>query len=439
MRLKKPAVPVGPLLLAVVNGILTLGYYSLVVHRYGVGATTDFVFAVALLVNVLYNVTFGQLNEILVPAFVDRRRDQTAARCYWNVYGATLMLGGVFGLVLLLSLLHLAPRLYQGVGTYPAALLRDLLAIAAIYNTLFCALVVKNCYIVATGHPTWAQGQMAFRSGMTMLWMLWFGHAASPLQIIVAQTAGTAAALLLPVGETSSGRYDRGYVRRDLLDVWHRVRWLVANASFLRIEPLFDSVIASYIGIGAVTVLYLLQRIVTFVLTIVQNGYVLPFTVKATAVGQQSDELQRVVRRGVDESTGLTAGLLMGAALGLSALHFVPIAALRFYAGLFYEYGAVFALLSAYALGSMVVKIYATGLFVMRRERLFMGVSVASFVFALTLKITGASLIGLLGLAAGTAIGYALFAAIMSMVFRRVAANGGPLSSALLPEEPAVR
>lgn len=395
-----------PLLLSVFNGLMTLVFYVMVVYRYGVGHSSDLIFAISLIPNVLYTVTFGQLGEILVPYFARIVERDTRVTSFWNVTLVVALFGTAFGVVLIQPMVLAAhiffPRLTDGVAP---GLLWRLLLVGVIYYVIFCILSVKNSYLISVGKTSQMQFWMAIGNGVSAAWLFWKGNAQAPVQVLWAQTAGAVFSLFAPAIRVRIFGYVPGRLWVDIRDVVLRVRWLVVNASIAKTEPLVDSIIAGFLGSGAVTIYYFLQRIIAFTQTVVQNGYVLPFTGRvAELMGSRRESVPHVLRLAVLETSAVTLGLLASTVVGLVVMHFIPIHALQAYVLVFQNNAMVFVCLLGFAVFTMSAKPYIAILYVSHRERLYATASITMFVLGSLLKVAGARLFGLSGLALGSSI-----------------------------------
>lgn len=418
------------LLLALMNGALVLAFYSLVVHRYEVGGLTDLVFAIGLLVNVLYTVTLGQLNEVLVPFFIQLEEEDRIATAYWNLTAAVLTGGALLAASLFFPLARLAPLIFSGIATQNSSLLHQLLWLNCSYYVIFCAWTVKSCFLVARGRCCLMQSLLLLGNGSAVLWLVIFARPQEPAQIVVAQLISAAVLLLFPVSGTSMAHYQRGYIRHHVVEAYGRIRWLVVNAAICRAEPLFDSMIAAYIGSGAVTVFYLFHRLVGFTHAVVQNGYLLPLS-RRLSERAHSSGFRSLLREGTAEALAATAALLVATAAGLAGLRWVPVPAFHSFASIFQQHGVLLLLLAGYAAGVILVKIYSTVLYILRREYLYLQMSLAAFAAGVLLKISGAWWLGLPGLALGNSAAALLAAGAVYLALLRAldppATAGEPL------------
>ncbi|MFI5105171.1 MAG: hypothetical protein ACHP79_09635, partial [Terriglobales bacterium] len=169
-----------------VNSAATMLFYVLLVYRYGVGSGSDLVFAISLLPNVLYTITFGQLNEILVPLFVRGSRAMMPT-VFWNVVIVAGMAGAVFGALMFFPLSALAPVFYPDLTShFSSSVIGQFLLLGLLFNALYSVLVVKNCYLVALGRTAQMQCVMAAGNVLAALWIWRFSAAGNLLQVPVA-------------------------------------------------------------------------------------------------------------------------------------------------------------------------------------------------------------------------------------------------------------
>jgi len=403
-----------PLGASAVNGAATMLFYVLLVDRYGVGTGSDLVFAISLLPNVLYTVTFGQLNEILVPLFVRGSRAMMPT-VFWNVAIAAGVTGAGFGVLMFFPLSALAPIFYPDVTShFSSDVIRQLLILGLIFNALYSVLMVKNCYLVAQGRTVQMQCVMAAGNALAAFWIWSFSSAGNLLQVPAAQIAGAALPLLFPVLARHSTAYLSGHIREHLREVSMRVRWLVANACISRLDPLIEGVIASFIGPGMLTTFYLFQRVIGSSHAIVHNGFILPFSKRASELATAAPAKFNHHRlRSARDGSLLVLALIAASAGLLVLLHYAPLAALRSYADVFRQHALVFVLLLGYGIFTITAKIYAVSLVVLRRERWLAAATVASVMLSLTMKYFGARWLGLSGLAAACSLSCLCYAIVL--------------------------
>ena len=400
------------MLLALGNGGLTILFYLAVVHFYGIGSRSDLFFASLLLPNVLFTVTFGQLTEILVPFFIDCEEGSLRSTAFWNVSFAVSCLATLFGGLVFWPMVKVFPLLFPGISRPSGLSATWMLLINSIYLIVFCVLTVKNCYLASGGHAVQMQLISVPGGILALVLLCLWGKSGRAEMISYALLCGSIASLIWPA-RANFWSYRAGHLQKHLSGTWHRVRWLVLNATVSRCEPLFDGVLSAAVGTGALSVFYLFQRLIGFVHTAVQNGYILPFTKQLSEAAQERSwrSLTLKLDKYTTQSIVITGYLLVLSAACLLPLRALPVTFARTLSGMFTQHWLIFVLLIPYGLSVIAVKLYGTGLYVLRLEHLFMKIGLGMFIIGMVLKIAAARLFALEGLAAATSaywIGYAL-------------------------------
>ena len=112
-----------------------------------------------------------------------------------------------------------------------------------------------------------------------------------------------------------------------------------------------------------------------------------------------------------------TRAMGLGSLVVFLLMSISKMAFLRTYVSAFGQNFPVFLLLLGYLFGTLGYAVYSNGLYVMHRERLFLWASLVTFPAGIVLKLLGAWLLGLRGLAAGTSVYWIVWASVLAVCF----------------------
>lgn len=411
----------GPsLLLAGANTLCNVIFQLEILLKLGVGARSDLYFASIVIPMVLYTLAFGALANVLIPMFVETRASGTKENTLlWNGLFLTLA-GGVLLLILTYyPVLYFFPLMFRRLAWVDLGQVGKVLLAYSVYQTLFSALAVKNCFLLAQGRPVASQTSL-FCGWLVSLLLLAPVHPAQDLwRIPLCLIGGNVVAIACPNLRRESFSYQRGFFRFHARSLGSRVLPVAVGGGVTRLEPIIDGVIASFFKEGSLTIFYFFARIMFYVSTITFAGYMQPEQkILADAATEERWDLlrcatRRVGLRAVVISLGFLAAVISAFAL-LVLSGFGPAKPyLRYFSGDI----PVFFLLLGYLFGMVICIAYANSLYALRRERLFLFVTLAIFPAAIVFKLVGAYLFGLNGLAGGTSLFWISYAAVLVAVF----------------------
>jgi peptidoglycan biosynthesis protein MviN/MurJ (putative lipid II flippase) len=339
----------------------------------------------------------------------------------WNCLLITVV-GGMLLLVLLYyPVLFAFPLMFRRLAWIDLAEVGKVLLAYSLYQVFYCALVAKNGFLFAQGRPVSVQTGV-FCGWLVSLFLLWRIYPVQNLsQIPCCLVAGTAVALLLPNLGRGAFFYRKGLLKRHTSSLVSRALPVTAGSSVVWIEPVFDGVIASFLKEGSLTIYYFFGRLMLYTATAISSGYIQPLTKHLAELAGSSywRELRRQTR-----NVALTAALLgLGIlAIGMFVLNYLDpakISLLRPNARLFGQDLPVLFLLLGFLFGLLSCAVYSNSLFILRRERLYLLASIVTFAVGVFLKISGARLFGLRGLAAGTSSYWIIYAVVLAFGFSR--------------------
>lgn len=407
-------------LLAGLNTFCASAFQLLVIYRLGVGALSDLYYGVAIVTVVIFTMFLDPLSNVLIPMFVEKRNaEQETAEFFWN--SVLIVLGG--GAVILFAIYFpiraTFPMLFKSLRWAQPTEVGRIVVAYSTYQILFGALTVKNCYLFAFGRPAAAQSNTLVGWLVSLLLLSTLNIATDVSRIAYCLAAGNAAALLFPTLDRKILAFRGSDFRIHLGTLLKRGGLLTSGSAVFRVESLVDGAAASFSGVGSLTVYQLFSRTLLSVATIINSGYVQPITkhLAEDAAGERWKLLKR--QTGASALWASVAGLTCVAPLlpVLIFLHYRPIRALEVYVQIFEGHYAVLLLLLGYLVGSLVWKVYAAGLIVLRREHQFAVVCVTTFLVGVTFKLLGAYAMGLPGLALGTSLYWMLGATCMAAAF----------------------
>lgn len=406
------------------NTLCSVVFQLEVLRKLGVGTRSDLYYASIIIPTVLFTLVFGALTNVLVPMFVEAKarggREETAL--LWNCLSIT----SVGGLTLMAFAYYptrfFFPLLFHKLGWIDLPQVMGIMTAFCLYQVLFCAVTVKNCFLFAEGHPTPAQAGI-FCGWLVSLCFLWRFHPGDGLgQIPLCLAAGNAVALAFPNVGSQTFHYEKGFLGAHASSLLSRNLPLMVGGSISsRLEPLFDGVLASFCREGSLTVYFFFGRIMLYVATITSSGYMQPVQkVLSEIAGERSwVALRHRTKRLAIRATLITLGLLAVAVIFLTFLYLWGFEPAKPYFQYFSGDLPVFFLMLGYLVGMLVAITYSNSLFILRKERLFLWASLAVFPAGVLLKFVGAYKYGLRGLALGTSVYWVLNAVALVFVFSR--------------------
>jgi peptidoglycan biosynthesis protein MviN/MurJ (putative lipid II flippase) len=405
-------------LLASLNTVLSSVFQLLVVYRLGVGGRSDLYYAATIATVVVFTIFLDPLSNVLIPMFVERASNQSDERrnLLWNSMLVVFAGGLAIVLVIYFPIRLIFPLIFKSLRWASPGEVGKIVISYSLYQMLFGAITVKNCYLFASGKPAAAQLNLLVSWIISLILLSQVNIAGDVSRIAYCLVVGNAVGLILPNLDRWTLNYREGHFRSHVSALIQRAGPLTSGSAVFRAESLLDGAISSFFGAGSLTVYQLFSRMLLSISTIINSGYIQPVTKHlAEAAGQERwDALRRQARSSAFWSSAASLACLVPLVPIFLFLHARPIRVLDIYVRLFERYYAVFLLMLGYLVGSLIWKVYATGLIVLRRERLFAFLCVATFLAGVIFKIFGAYSAGLAGLALGTSIYWILGAASMA-------------------------
>jgi peptidoglycan biosynthesis protein MviN/MurJ (putative lipid II flippase) len=392
-----------------------------VLFKLGVGARSDLYYASIVIPTVIYSLAFGALNNILVPMFVeaDAQGDGEHIVLFWNCLFLTLGGGLVLLGVLYYPVLFAFPLMFRKLAWVDMGQVSKILLAYSLYQLLNIAVLTKNCFLFARGRPVFAQTGV-FCGWLVSLFLLSRFHGGENLaRIPLCLVTGNAVALLFPNLGTEAFSYRRGLLRHQTVSLVSRTLPITAGTSVGWLEPAIDGVIASTLKQGSLTIYYFFGRVMLYIATIIFSGYVQPLTkhLSELAGSGQWRELRRRTNSVALHAAVVGLGLWACNLLVFLSVGILDIPFLRSYVFTFSENFAVFFLLVGYLFGTLGYAVYSSGLYVIRRERIFLFASIVTFPAGILLKLLAVWMFGLKGLAAGTSVHWMTYAVVLFFCF----------------------
>jgi peptidoglycan biosynthesis protein MviN/MurJ (putative lipid II flippase) len=404
-----------------VNTFASVLFQFGVLYKLGVGARSDLYYASIIIPTVLYSLAFGALNNVLVPMFVEAQAqgDGEEIVLLWNSLFLTLGGGLGFLAVLYYPVCFAFPLMFRKLAWVDMGQVSKVLIAYSLYQLLYTAVLTKNCFLFARGRPVFAQAGV-FCGWLVSLSLLSRFHGSENLaRIPLCLVVGYAVVLLFPNLGAETFYYRRGLLKLHTVSLISRTLPVTAGTSVGWLEPAIDGAIASTLKQGSLTIYYFFGRVMFYIATAIFSGYIQPVAkhLSELAVSGYWREFRRrtnsvainAAAAGLGFSTcSLLVFLLMGA---------LKISLMRPYVLTFGQNLPVYFLLLGYLFGTLGYAVYSNTLYVMRRERLFLIVSIITFPAGILLKLLGAWMLGLRGLAAGTSVYWVTWAVVLAVCF----------------------
>ncbi len=403
-----------------VNTVLASAFQLLVVYRLGVGERSDLYFGATIAVIAIFTLFLDPLNNILIPMFVETDEHEDKVELLWNTILFVVAAGALIGVLTWFGMRVSFPLIYGGLNGANSVSVSRILASYSIYLVLYGGITVKNCYLFASNRPIAAQLNLSVSWIVSLALLYRFEIATDVSRIADCLVAGSIVGLSLPNIGRLRFVFRPKQFRAHLTTLIKRGVLLASGSAVFKAESLLDSAIASFFGAGSLTVYQLFSRMLLSVSTIINSGYIQPVTNHLAEAAKHGhwNALARQARKFGFWASAASVACLLPIVPVLLLLHARPTPALNVYMEIFERHWAVFLLMLGYLIGSVMWKVYATGLIVLRREQTFAVICAATFVIGILFKVAGAYISGLNGLASGTSLYWLLGTTAMAMSFR---------------------
>lgn len=339
----------------------------------------------------------------------------------WNSLLLVLVGGALLLVLSYYPVLYFFSLVFHKLAWIDLGQVGKILLVYSAYQTLFCALSVKNCFLFSRGRP--ALAQVGVLSGWAVsIFSLSVIHPAENLwRIPLCLVYGNAVALMIPNLGPMAFHYRSRLFGPQVTTLMSRSLLIATGTSLGWIEPVVDGAIASTLKQGSLTVYYFFVRATLYTITAIFSGYMQPVTKYLAELANSSrwSELKRQTRNVVFKAALLGIGILSLGSVMLLLLGFARIPFWKSYASPFIANISVLFLLMGYLLGAIGYAVYSNAMYILRRERLYVIASLAAFPVGIFLKLSGAWLFGLKGLAAGTSFYWILYAMLLSHCFSK--------------------
>jgi peptidoglycan biosynthesis protein MviN/MurJ (putative lipid II flippase) len=408
-----------------------------ILYKLGVGARSDLYYASIVIPTVLYSLAFGSLNNVLVPMFVeaDARGDGEESVLLWNCLFLTLGGGLILLAVLYYPVVFAFPLMFRKLAWVDMGQVRDAVAAYSLYQILNIAVLTKNCFLFARGRPVSAQSGV-FCGWLVSLFLLSRFHGSESLaRLPFCLVAGNAVALLFPNLGTETLFYRRGLLRRQTVSIASRTLPITAGTSVGWLEPAIDGMIASTLKQGSLTIYYFFGRVMFYIATAILSGYIQPVTKHLSELASSGRwrELRHRTNSVALHAAAVGLGISICSLIVFLFIGSLKLFLLRPYVLTFRQNLPIFFLLFGYLFGVLGYAVYSNGLYILRRERLFLFGSLITFLTGVILKLLGAWTFGLRGLAGGTSVYWLTWTAVLAACFlwavKQSEKNAPPLSS----------
>ena len=405
------------------NTALASGFQLLIISRLGVGGLSDLYYAATIVTGFVFTMFLDPLSNVLIPMFVEKAAEGNDRQIdlLWNSMAITLGGGVVILLLIYLPIRQTFPLIFRSLRSENLSDIGKIFIAYSLYMILFGALTVKNCYLFASGRPVAAQTNVLISWIISLIMLNEIAIGSDVARIADCLVLGNVVGLMIPNFGNKTWMYRWGHLGDHCRELLSRGVLLTSGSAIFKAESLLDGVISSFSGIGGLTIYQLFSRMLISVATIVNSGYIQPVTkhlAEAAGQGRWADMRAQAARAALWSSLASLACLapLLPIVLFLRAR---PIRALEVCVRIVETDYPILLLMLGLLVGCVVWKVYATGLVVLRRERLFAGICSTTFLVGVAFKVLGAYGGGLAGLGLGTSLYWILGAACMAAGLRK--------------------
>lgn len=245
--------------LAALNLFISFGYQWLPVVKHGVGAATDALFVSTLVPQIVLSIVSGSLASVLTPmlATADAASFRAQAWTFAQVMGlASAVANGLLGVAAPLWV----PWIVPGFDAANTALTVSLVRVQLIGAVATMFLMVGWSAYHARRQFVWVEVSGSIAGVVGLLWAWWAMPGAGVMAFAWGMTvrAVVQVLLLLP----GLGPYARPSWRHaDGTTVWRRVLPLLGGATYYKLDPLLERLLASFAPVGHLSVLHLAQQV----------------------------------------------------------------------------------------------------------------------------------------------------------------------------------
>jgi hypothetical protein len=415
--------------LAGLNTLLSSVFQLLVIYKLGIGGQSDLYYGATIAIAVVYTLFLDPLSNVLIPMFVQKpsQGDNERSDLLWNAMLVVFFGGLATVLMIYFPIRLIFPLIFKSLRWVTPAEIGKIVISYSIYQTLFGAITVKNCYLFASGKPVSAQLNMLVSWILSLALLAATNIANDVSRIAYCLVVGHLVGLIIPNLDRMALSYRKKHFRAHVGTLLRRGGPLASGSAIFKAESLLDGALASLFGAGSLTVYQLFSRMLLSISTVINSGYIQPATKHLAESAEHGSWkiLRRQTARAATWSSAAGLVCLVPLVPVLFLLHARPVRALEVYVGLFEKNYSILLLMLGFLIGALVWKVYATGLFVLRKERLFAFICVTTFLAGAVFKILGAYGAGLPGLAFGTSLYWLLGAGCMATGFlKSVKARG---------------
>jgi hypothetical protein len=309
--------------------------------------------------------------------------------------------------------LFVFPMLFRKLAWVDLRQVSGVLVAFSLYQVIYMAVTTKNCFLFAMGRPVLAQAGVFCGWIVSLLLLTRFRGGGSLAGIPLCLVVGNIVALLYPSFRRETFFYRTSLLKLQAASLISRTLPITAGTSVTWLEPAIDGVIASTLRQGSLTVYYFFVKVILYIGTVIASGYIQPVTkhLAELAGRRRWRELHLRTNSVAIKAEILGLGLWVCCLLVFLLLTVPHVSVLRGYLYKFSQNFSVFLLLLGYLFGLLGYTVYSNSLYVARRERFFLFASLVTFPAGIVLKLLGARMLGLRGLAVGTSIywmGYAI-------------------------------
>lgn len=415
---------------SLINVFLASIFQIGIIYKIGVGLDSDIYYSAILVSNIFYTVIFGPLNNVLIPMFLGKANGKPDAGLFWNTLILVIGIGFISMGMIYLPFLILYPLIFKSISAGNIYNIGKIFLVYSTYNIFFSALCVKNCFLIASGRPLFGQFNILLGWLISLSLLFVVDPTENLHKIAGCLLVGSIGGLFVPNFKAGHIQFKMKNFISDTKKLMERTKSLIFGGSVFKTELLFDGAIASFCGMGSLTIFYFLQRMMSLITNVVNSGYIQPITIKLSdlALGTNLMFLKKELKKSSFRALLISFGFFGLIMVLLKILGYFKIEFFNPYVNIFEENLVIFLLLIGYLFGSIFCKVYATGFYVLKKEFIFLKISTTAFIFGVFFKILGAYFFKLSGLSLGTSMYWVLYSCFLFVSFLSLLENKNPNS-----------
>jgi putative peptidoglycan lipid II flippase len=387
--------------------------------RIGPGQETDALFAGMMIPQLVLAVVTGSLSHVLVPLLSTNEKGEQARLGWTLVQGLVVVFGG--GALLL----GIAAPLWVGwtvPGFEPPAVALTVRLVRVQLIGVVCSAVLSVLWALRSARRefVWAETSSALAAVVGLLFMVTMlpslGVAAAAWALVV--TSALQVTLLMP----ALGRYQRPrWGAPEVQEIWRRVLPLLGGSIYFKSERFVDRFLASMAPTGELSLLHLAQQINTAGHLLLNKAVAVPM-VPALAERAKEDDwasFRSISGARLKAMILLTGAVTIGIVLVGRPIFSFVLERGRFQPGDVDHFWWILLCLSGVWIGGAAGQVLSSSFYAQGETTIPTRIGIFGFTIGIVLKVGGYYFYGVLGIAAGTSIYYAVNAVLLQVFLAR--------------------